>query len=528
MSSTRKVLITALLAALVLGVAALPGSAAPEKKFSATAPTNVAATATQIVVRIKNVTPNGNSNINSLTITGDGPTGFAISAVTPGTYVLSNGGETVSITDITSIRPDESRDFTLTVSIPNLECTDGTIAWAATAFTGNALGGDAFRLQDGSSGTQSLSQLTTQISTGCTTISVSKYEDTDVSGAKNGTEGAPSTEFTFDLKQGASTLQSVTTTGGVASFSPVASGTYSICETAKTGWTNTEPGGTGCTSVTVSGAATTVTFGNAADATITVTKHDDPNFNGALDEGEGVLSGWTFQLKDGGGNAIGLEQGTDENGQITYSVPAGSAYSVCETDPRSDPSSLDYAADPWVNTSPGGDRCADIAASSVSSGAGIGVDFHNAQGTLGCDLDNSTDTQSGGGTTADLTRLPNSDESPCILVPYSLTADTDTVVFTKDISTQPFAVFQLLITWGTPPGQYGAFKVSVFDPDGVPDNEDDYTPDNCAVTGGEAQPPAPNATEHWCFAGMEIVPVGSSFVAQETYLGSGDPTIRYK
>jgi hypothetical protein len=422
----------------------------------------------------------------------------------------------------------------LTVTLPDLGCSGGAINWSARAFTGNALGGDEFNFKSGDETT--LDQLTTQISGSCTTISVSKYEDENVSGTKQTSEGAPTTEeFDFQLKQGATVLQTATTSGGAASFAPVASGSYSVCEVAESGWTNTDPSdGTGCKPVTATGAPVTVTFGNAADATITVTKYEDPNFDGIVDEGEDTLSGWAFQLKNANGDAIGTEQTTDANGQIVYTVTPGRAYTVCETDDRANPDAEGYGDSvvAWINTSPGGDRCVDVAAADLGSGAATGISFSNALGTLGCDPENSTDTATGGTegqeTTVDLTRGLNADGSPCILIPYSLTADTDTVTFIKDISTQPEATFRLDIVWGTPPGNYGDFKVSTFDPDGIEGNSDDYVPDNCDIVNGEAVPPATSATEHWCFAGLTIEVVGTSYQATETYLGSGDPTIRYK
>ena len=334
-------------------------------------------------------------------------------------------------------------------------------------------------------------------------------------------------------------------TVGTASFASVAPGAYDVCERSRSGWTITDPATTrgtdGCRSVTVP-TANPVVFGNAADATITVTKYEDPNFNGVPDTGEGVLTGWKFQLKDGVGAAIGTEQSTDGNGQITYTVPAGSAYSVCETDPRSDPNSDNYAGDPWVNTSPGGNRCTGVLASSVGSGASVGLTFSNAKGTLGCDAGNNSDTKSGGGTGATLTRLPNSDNSACILVPYSLTATQDTVTFTKDLTTQPRATFQLAITWGVAAKQYPNFGTTTFDLDGnFTTQTDQFTPNNCTVVAGVAQPPKnPDANGHfwplgtaeqpWCLASTSVAPTpgGSDMQVTETFLGSGDPSILRK
>ena len=217
--------------------------------------------------------------------------------------------------------------------------------------------------------------------------------------------------------------------------------------------------------------------------------------------------------------------GGTSTGNITLAVtsePSGAVTTV--SSPAPSPASFTVTGDTvgsyTVTASKAG--LSPISASFQLFAAGI-----NCQGTSG--------GVEGGepATTATLNRTdngPNGDGTGCVQVPYTLTPTADTVVLLKDqaVVDQQKATFELVITWGTAPGDYGSFKVSVFDPDGIEGNADDYTPANCSVSGGVAEPPLATATEHWCFAGLTIVPVGDDFAAQETYLGSGDPTIRYK
>ena len=287
--------------------------------------------------------------------------------------------------------------------------------------------------------------------------------------------------------------------------------------------------------VTTTPATNITTAIGSTCSSIGVTKYEDPNFNGEADAGEDTLSGWEFQLKDGNGNAIGGPELTDGNGSILYIVQPGD-YSVCETDDRANPDAPGYGTTipAWVNTAPGGDRCTDV---TVTVGESEQLDFLNALGTLDCTGENSQDTETGGGTTVDLNRGPNSDGSVCILVPYQLTADTDVVTFIKDLSTQPHATFKLVITWGVPADNYPNFGTTTFDLDGnFTTAGDTFVPDNCNVVGGEAQVPVnPDANENfwpagtaeqpWCHAKTAVLPVGDHYEVTETFLGGGDPNI---
>jgi hypothetical protein len=436
-SLTRKSLIALVAAAVVLALLALPGNAAPEKQFSLRFPTSLSAGTQTISVPLKNETPNGNSNINSFRITAaTAPAGFTINSITPGTGVLSNSNKTISVTGISTLKPQQTATYTLSITVPNVGCSGGTITWTGQAFTGNSLNGDPFRLHNQTEA--SPSQLTTSISTGCTTISVNKYEDANANTQKDTGEGAPTQSFSFDLKQGTTTLQTKSTNGsGVATFDPVSTGAYTVCESTPlpTGWHNTDPGGTGCKSVTASGATASVTFGNAEDITINVNKFQDSNLNGTQQSGEPGLDGWDFTLDDA---AAGT---TANGGALSITASPGDSHTVCEV-----------PQDGWFSTT-GGD-CQTIAAADASSGSTVSLDFGNAHGELGCTTADNTINVSGGdndpATTISGVRLENKDGSECIKIPYVFSenpADGEFAggfTFTKDNSVQPQA--QFLIT----------------------------------------------------------------------------------
>src|SRR3954469_9796289 len=112
-SLMRKSLIAVVMATLVLGLLALPGNAAPEKQFSLRFPTSLVAGTQTITVTLKNETPNGNSNINSFRITAaTAPTGFRINSISPGSGALSNNNQTISVSGIPTLKPQQSATYT--------------------------------------------------------------------------------------------------------------------------------------------------------------------------------------------------------------------------------------------------------------------------------------------------------------------------------------------------------------------------------------------------------------------------------
>jgi len=431
-SLTRKALIAAVVATVVLGLLALPGNAAPEKQFSLRFPTSLSAGTQNISVVLKNETPNGNSNINSFRITAaTAPAGFSINSITPGSGTLSNGNKTISVVNINTLKPQQSATYTLNVTVPNLGCAGGSIVWTGAAFTGNSLNGDPFRLHTQSE--SGPSQLTTSVTTGCSVITVNKYEDTNVNGSKGASEVAPTQTFSFALKSGTTTLQTKSTNAsGVATFDAVTTGAYTVCEVTPlaAGWNNTDPGtDPPCKSVNASGATASVTFGNAEDITINVNKFKDANLNGTQNEGENGLDGWDFTLD---GNPAGT---TDASGALSFSASPGESHEVCET-----------LKDGWFSTT--GGACQTIAATDATSGATVSLDFGNALGELGCTTDDNTIQVTGDdapGVDISGVRLENKDGSDCIKIPYVFNENPDGgFIFTKDNSVQPQA--QFLIT----------------------------------------------------------------------------------
>ena len=432
MSLTRKALISVAVATLVLGLLALPGNAAPEKQFSLKFPTTLSAGTQNISVVLKNETPNGNSNINSFRITAStAPTGFSINSISPGSGTLSNGNKTISVVGINTLKPQQSATYTLNVTVPSLGCAGGSIVWTGQAFTGNSLNGDPFRLHTQTE--SSPSQLTTSVTTGCTVITVNKYEDTDMSGSKGASEVAPSQSFSFALKSGSTTLQTKSTNAsGVATFDAVTTGTYSVCEVTPlaAGWHNTDPGtDPPCKSVTASSSTASVSFGNAEDITVDVNKFKDSNLNGTQDGSENGLGGWDFTID---GNPAGT---TDASGALSFSASPGDSHEVCEVQ-----------KDGWFSTT--GGECQTIAASDATSGATVSLDFGNALGELGCTSEDNTIQVTGDnapGVDISGVRLENKDGSDCIKIPYVFNENPDGgFIFTKDNSVQPQA--QFLIT----------------------------------------------------------------------------------
>ncbi|MFL5791753.1 MAG: hypothetical protein ACJ76A_09630 [Actinomycetota bacterium] len=433
MSLTRKSLIAVVISTVVLGLLALPGNAAPEKQFSLTFPTSLTAGTVNIPVTLKNETPNGNSNINSFRITAStAPSGFRINSITPGSGALSNNNQTISVTGINTLKPLQSAVYQLNVTVPNVGCNGGTVNWAGQAWTGNSLNGDPFRLHTQTESNPS--QLTSTITSGCNTITVNKYEDTNVNGTKQTGEAAPTQSFSFDLKQGSTVLQTKSTTAGVATFDAVTQGSYSVCESTPlpSGWHNTDPGGTSaCKSFTTSGATTSLSFGNAHDVTININKFNDANLDGTQNNNESGLSGWSFTLD---GNAI--SGSTANDGSLSTTAAPGVSHDVCEV-PQTN----------WFSTT--GGNCQTIAASDASSSATVSLDFGNALGNLDCGANDTITTEDGRAT---VTRLQNTDGSDCILKPATLThngtmggPDGENVEFlvTGD---QP-AAYEMVINW---------------------------------------------------------------------------------
>ncbi|MDD4448399.1 MAG: SdrD B-like domain-containing protein, partial [Methanothrix sp.] len=146
-----------------------------------------------------------------------------------------------------------------------------------------------------------------------------KFEDLDGNGAKD--EGEPGLEgWTINLISG-DTVVATATTGpdGAYLFTGILPGTYAVEEVVQDGWSRSFPGPFGIYTVTlVSGVPgpTNIDFGNVRTAGLSGMKFEDLNGNGAKDEGEPGLEGWTINLKRG--NTIVATTTTGPDGAYAF------------------------------------------------------------------------------------------------------------------------------------------------------------------------------------------------------------------
>jgi hypothetical protein len=177
MNSTRK--LVGLLMVLAFAVFALPASAAgPAKIFGLTmSPSTVTSNTQPLTATFSNLTPNGNSVINTVILTP--PNGLTATATfpnggnkvtCPATTVNSAGqtvavpGNSICVANIPSVMKAGcsptacSWTMNVAVTLPN-SC--GVFTWAGQAFAGNSFNGDVFAYQSGSS------SVTTTINAGC-------------------------------------------------------------------------------------------------------------------------------------------------------------------------------------------------------------------------------------------------------------------------------------------------------------------------------------------------------------------------
>src|SRR5262245_58956599 len=162
MRRTRTMFGLVLIAALLMGVIwALPGNAAPTKTFSLNVPASAPPGATNLtyLLTFKNETPNGNSNIQSLTADVTG--GVTIVNATAPSGSISFTSSHVQVSNMGPVKPGKTFVVTLTVNVSGgTDCTQNA-TWTAGAWTGSAFGGDAFSL------VPAKSQLVTQIASNC-------------------------------------------------------------------------------------------------------------------------------------------------------------------------------------------------------------------------------------------------------------------------------------------------------------------------------------------------------------------------
>jgi hypothetical protein len=93
----------------------------------------------------------------------------------------------------------------------------------------------------------------------------------------------------------------VTAGDGNYSFTDLAPGTYSVCETQQTNWVQTYPAGNTCHTIVInlSGETNEANFGNQGRGNIVVIKNVDTDGDGDVDEQD--VTNWTWDI-DGSGN----------------------------------------------------------------------------------------------------------------------------------------------------------------------------------------------------------------------------------
>jgi hypothetical protein len=107
--------------------------------------------------------------------------------------------------------------------------------------------------------------------------------------------------------------------GGTYSFTNLAPGTYSVCETQQTGWVQTFPNSNGCHTIVIniSGETNEANFGNQGRGTVRVIKNVDTDGDGDVDNQD--VTTWTWDI-DGGGNFATGSTNTQNVAAGTYTV----------------------------------------------------------------------------------------------------------------------------------------------------------------------------------------------------------------
>lgn len=152
-------------------------------------------------------------------------------------------------------------------------------------------------------------------------LSGTKYDDSNINGIRDTGEATlPGWEIILEtMGDGGWTeiARQLTGTGGSYSFSGIWPGTYRITETMKDSWRQMAAP---AESISVLGGdkLTGLDFGNVELGSITLTKWDDSNANGAREAGEQPLS-WEFQVTGTAVNGEPFERTvmTGVNGEIT-------------------------------------------------------------------------------------------------------------------------------------------------------------------------------------------------------------------
>ncbi len=170
-------------------------------------------------------------------------------------------------------------------------------------------------------------------------LCVTKYWDQNASGTFNA--GEPKLAgWNFTLSNG---LTGVTNAQGQVCWT-VPVGNYTVTETMQNGWISSDPGGaTPSKTVTLTSSGVNLMFGNRKvtpqTAILCVIKYNDQNANGAFNNGEPKLPGWTFTMSNGSASTT---VATNQLGEACWTLPLGT-YTLTET-----------MQNGWISSDPGG------------------------------------------------------------------------------------------------------------------------------------------------------------------------------
>ncbi len=151
-----------------------------------------------------------------------------------------------------------------------------------------------------------------------------KFEDLNGNGAKDSGEPGLSGWTIRLMKEGALVSSTVTAADGSYSFTGISPGSYTVEESAQSGWTQSYPATPGTHEITlVSGVAgpINIDFGNYWSTGLSGMKFDDKNGNGAKDSGEPGLEGWTIKLMSGATEVASTVTAADGSYSFTNIVP---------------------------------------------------------------------------------------------------------------------------------------------------------------------------------------------------------------
>ena len=147
----RKTVTSLAIFAVVLGLFAIPGTAAPAKQFSVTAPTSVTCRDDFGHGQGQERGAERQLEHQLLLSHGDRRVGVQIygNRDPRGRNRQQRWGQCCAedpVRSFTSIKPTKFIDFTFGVVVPNLACGSGTITWGGVAYAGDSLNGDPFAL----------------------------------------------------------------------------------------------------------------------------------------------------------------------------------------------------------------------------------------------------------------------------------------------------------------------------------------------------------------------------------------------